>query len=79
MTRGGKREGAGRPPAGGEVRRLLNEAHGMIHQLDLSVSDLIVRNGPYDAHLIEGTAIDVARQAMRASRRLLRASRVARR
>ncbi len=74
MARGGKREGAGRPPAGGEVRRLLNEAQGLIHQVDLEVSRL-VRNGPVDAQRIEGAALDVAKQAMRASRRLRKASR----
>lgn len=75
MPKGGFRKGAGRRPIGGDSRRLLDEAHGILRSLEVSIAQLAMR-GELDAARIEGAGIETARTGMRASRRLLKAARL---
>ena len=72
---GGYRPGAGRPPADGQVKALIREAAGILAGNGSDLYDL-VRRDSVDRMLLEGYAVGVARDAMRASRRLQKAARL---
>lgn len=72
MAGGGKRPGAGRPPAGGEVRRLIREAAGIL-ATDLAALHRIARGElahEEASETLEFVAKHVAAGGMMASRRL---------
>lgn len=77
MAGGGKRPGAGRPPAGGEVRSLIREAAGIL-AADLAALHRIARGEMAHeeaSEVLESLAKIVAAGGMMASRRLLAAAR----
>lgn len=72
MAGGGKRPGAGRPPAGGEVRSLIREAAGIL-AADLAALHRIARGElahEEASETLEFVAKHVAAGGMMASRRL---------
>lgn len=81
MAGGGKRPGAGRPPAGGEVRRLIREAAGILAAgpaaLDLTAHRIARGELAHEeaSKALEAVAKVVAAGGMMASRRLLAAAR----
>lgn len=81
MPRGGRRTGAGRPPAGGEVRALIQEAAGIL-AADMATLHRIARGGLDHAQTpeaLDAVARAVASDGMMASRRIHAAARALRR
>lgn len=78
MPKGGRRAGAGRPPAGGEIRALIREAAGILSHDAMLLHQIAAAAGLDHEHTpeaLELVAKATARDGMLASRRIAKAAR----